>query len=87
MLLNKKTADERIASFLTTLSDRFAQRGLSKHSFRLTMTRSEIGNYLGLTVETVSRIFSKFQKSGFIAVDGKFIEIKDVEKFRRLESE
>ncbi|GHB74687.1 fumarate and nitrate reduction regulatory protein [Psychrosphaera saromensis] len=85
MLLNKKTAEQRIASFLTTLSDRFAERGLSKNSFRLTMTRGEIGNYLGLTVETVSRIFSKFQKSGFIQVDGKLIEIKDVEKFRRLE--
>jgi CRP/FNR family transcriptional regulator len=68
------------------MSDRFSERGLSKSSFRLTMTRGEIGNYLGLTVETVSRIFSKFQKAGFIHVDGKLIEINDVEKFRRLEN-
>jgi CRP/FNR family transcriptional regulator len=86
MLLNKKTADQRIAAFLTSMSDRFSERGLSKSSFRLTMTRGEIGNYLGLTVETVSRIFSKFQKAGFIHVDGKLIEINDVEKFRRLEN-
>ncbi|MDU0111756.1 fumarate/nitrate reduction transcriptional regulator Fnr [Psychrosphaera aquimarina] len=86
MMLNKKSAEERIAIFLTSLSDRFSQRGLSKHSFRLTMTRGEIGNYLGLTVETVSRIFSKFQKAGFIQVNGKLIEIDNVEKFRRLES-
>lgn len=85
MLLNKKNADERIASFLSSMSDRFSKRGLSKHSFRLTMTRGEIGNYLGLTVETVSRIFSKFQKQGFINVEGKLIEINDVEKLRRLE--
>ena len=86
MLLNKKSADERIAAFLTSLSDRFGDRNLSRQSFRLTMTRGEIGNYLGLTVETVSRIFSKFQKSGLIAVDGKLIEIDDIEKLRNLDS-
>jgi CRP/FNR family transcriptional regulator len=85
MLLNKKSADERIASFLCSLSDRFGERNLSRSSFRLTMTRGEIGNYLGLTVETVSRIFSKFQKTGYIAVDGKLIEIMDVDKLRRLD--
>lgn len=82
MLLNKKTAEQRIATFIASLSDRFGQRNLSKHSFRLTMTRGEIGNYLGLTVETVSRIFSKFQKAELISVDGKFIEILDIEKLR-----
>lgn len=82
MLLNKKSADERIATFLTSLSDRFGERKLSKHSFRLTMTRGEIGNYLGLTVETVSRIFSKFQKQGLIKVDGKLVEIDEVSKLR-----
>ncbi|NVK24846.1 MAG: fumarate/nitrate reduction transcriptional regulator Fnr [Gammaproteobacteria bacterium] len=80
MLLNKKSADERIAAFLTSLSKRFGARNLSKNSFRLTMTRGEIGNYLGLTVETVSRIFSKFQKAGLISVEGKLIEIIDLDK-------
>ena len=84
MLLNKKSADERLASFIVSLSDRFGERNLSRNSFRLTMTRSEIGNYLGLTVETVSRIFSKFQKAEYIKVDGKLIEILDVESLRNL---
>lgn len=77
MLLNKKTAEQRIAQFLFGLSERFGERKLSKQSYRLSMTRGEIGNYLGLTVETVSRIFSKFQKNNLIKVDGKFIEILD----------
>lgn len=84
MLLNKKSAEERIAFFLVTLSDRFGERHLSRHSFRLSMTRSEIGNFLGLTVETVSRIFSKFQKSGSIQVDGKFIELLDIASLRNI---
>jgi CRP/FNR family transcriptional regulator len=84
MLLNKKSADERIASFILTLSQRFGERNLSRTSFRLTMTRGEIGNYLGLTVETVSRIFSKFQKANLISVDGKLIEIIDMDGLKSL---
>ncbi len=82
MLLNKKTAEQRIAQFLFGLSERFGERNLSKSSFRLSMTRSEIGNYLGLTVETVSRIFSKFQKNELIKVDGKFIDIINLDSLR-----
>ncbi|WP_278405201.1 FNR family transcription factor [Pseudoalteromonas ruthenica] len=79
LLLNKKTAEQRLASFLFTLSRRFSERGFSAREFRLTMTRGEIGNYLGLTVETISRLLSRFQKGGFIRVDGKFITIEDHE--------
>ncbi|NHI00882.1 MULTISPECIES: FNR family transcription factor [Oceanimonas] len=75
LLLSKKTAEERLAAFLHGLSTRFAQRGFSPREFRLTMTRGEIGNYLGLTVETVSRLLGRFQKNGMIAVDGKYIRI------------
>ena len=82
MLLNRRSADERLAAFLLSLSDRFGKRNLSRSAFRLTMTRGEIGNYLGLTVETVSRIFSKFQKADYINVDGKFIEILNPEALR-----
>ena len=78
MLLNKRTAEERISHFLMQLSDRFAARGFSPKSFNLTMTRSEIGNYLGLTVETVSRLLSRFQKEDLISVQGKLIEITDM---------
>ncbi|RUO38838.1 transcriptional regulator FNR [Aliidiomarina shirensis] len=74
-LLNTRTAEQRLATFLIELSTRFRTRGLSSKEFRLTMTRAEIGNYLGLTVETVSRLLGKFQKSGFIAVDGRLITL------------
>ncbi|RUO22376.1 transcriptional regulator FNR [Aliidiomarina iranensis] len=74
-LLNTRTAEQRLATFLIDLSTRFRTRGLSAKEFRLTMTRAEIGNYLGLTVETVSRLLGKFQKSGFIAVDGRLITL------------
>ncbi|PTQ69569.1 fumarate/nitrate reduction transcriptional regulator Fnr [Pseudomonas sp. GV071] len=77
LLLSKKTADERIASFLINLSARFRARGFSANQFRLSMSRNEIGNYLGLAVETVSRVFTRFQQSNLIAADGKEIQILD----------
>ena len=75
MLLSKKTADERIATLLINLSARFRARGYSARSFRLAMSRNDIGNYLGLAVETVSRVFTRFQQQGLIAADGKEVEI------------
>jgi CRP/FNR family transcriptional regulator len=78
MILNKRTAEERLSHFLVDLSDRFASRGFSPTEFHLTMTRGEIGNYLGLTVETVSRLLSRFQKEQLIKVQGKLIEILDL---------
>jgi CRP/FNR family transcriptional regulator len=84
MLLNKKAADERLASFLINLSQRFSRRGLSSNAFRLTMTRSDIGNYLGLAVETVSRLLTKFQQNNTIGVEDKEIEIINVEALSAL---
>ncbi len=75
--LNRKTAEEKLAAFLTNLAQRFASRGFSKREFRLTMTRGEIGNYLGLTVETISRLLGRFHKDELIHVDGKLIVISD----------
>ena len=75
LLLSKKTADERIATFLVNLSARFRARGFSAHQFRLAMSRNEIGNYLGLAVETVSRVFTRFQQNGLLAADGKEVDI------------
>lgn len=77
LLLSKKTADERIASFLINLSARFSARGFSASQFRLSMSRNEIGNYLGLAVETVSRVFTRFQQNGIIEAEGKEIRIVD----------
>lgn len=75
MLLTKKPADERVASFILNLSARYSRRGLSPSCFRLPMSRNDIGNYLGLAVETVSRIFTRLQHSGVLAVNGKEIEV------------
>lgn len=75
LLLSKKTAEQRVATFLYKISERFRQRGYSATVFRLSMSRNEIGNYLGLAVETVSRIFTRFQKQQLISVEGKEIEI------------
>jgi CRP/FNR family transcriptional regulator len=75
MLLGTMRAEERLAAFLINLSQRFVARGYSPSEFHLRMTREEIGSYLGLKLETVSRIFSKFQDQGLIAVQQKHIRI------------
>jgi CRP/FNR family transcriptional regulator len=85
-LLNRKNAEQRLATFISALSKRYHDRGLSSNDFRLTMTRSDIGNYIGLTLETVSRLLSRFQKNGLISVDGKFITIIDIDKLNECAS-
>jgi CRP/FNR family transcriptional regulator, anaerobic regulatory protein len=77
MLLGKKTAEERIGTFLMNLSLRYEQRGLSSTRFRLAMARTDIGNYLGLAVETVSRVFTRLQNNNVLRVEGKEVEILD----------
>lgn len=84
LMLGKMRAEERLAAFLLNLSHRFSARGYSAASFQLRMTREEIGSYLGLKLETVSRIFSKFQEEGLIAVQKKLIELKDANGLKRL---
>ncbi|MFZ5502225.1 MAG: fumarate/nitrate reduction transcriptional regulator Fnr [Pseudomonadota bacterium] len=75
MLLSKKSAEERIAALLLSISSRHGKRGLSPSRFRLPMSRNDIGNFLGLAVETVSRVFTRLQKQEIIFVDGKEVEI------------
>lgn len=75
LLLSKRSAEERIAALLLGLSARFRRRQLSATRFRLPMSRGDIGNYLGLVVETVSRVFTRLQNQGLIAVEGKEISI------------
>jgi CRP/FNR family transcriptional regulator len=83
-LLSSYTAEERTASFLLGLSARFARVGLSPNRFMLPMTRSDIGEYLGLTVETVSRIFTALQKKGLIAVNNREIELLNIEGMKAI---
>lgn len=78
MLLGTMRAEERLAAFLLNLSQRFTARGFSPSEFNLRMTREEIGSYLGLKLETVSRAFSRFQDEGYIAVQQKHIRILNV---------
>jgi len=84
MLLGSMRAEERLAAFLLNLSQRMRARGYSALEFNLRMTREEIGSYLGLKLETVSRAFSKFQDEGLITVHQKHIQILDGEGLRRL---
>lgn len=86
MLLGTMRAEERLAAFLLNLSQRFTARGFSHAEFYLRMTREEIGSYLGLKLETVSRAFSKFQEEGYIAVQQKHIRILNVNGLKALMS-
>jgi CRP/FNR family transcriptional regulator len=84
MLLGSMRAEERLAAFLLNLSQRLSTRGYSPNEFNLRMTREEIGSYLGLKLETVSRVFSKFQEDGLIAVQQKNIRILSPAGLREL---
>jgi CRP/FNR family transcriptional regulator len=84
MLLGSMRAEERLAVFLLNLSQRFTARGYSHSEFYLRMTREEIGSYLGLKLETVSRAFSRFHESGLVAVQQKHVRIIDIPGLRRL---
>ena len=79
MLLGSMRAEERLAAFLLNLSKRFTRRGYSHSDFHLRMTREEIGSFLGLKLETVSRLFSRFQDDGLIEVQQKHVQILDIE--------
>lgn len=83
-LLGKKSAEERLATLLLSLAHRYGERGFSSREFHLSMSRNDIGNYLGLAVETVSRLFSRFQQQQVIAVNNKHIRIRNHEHLRAI---
>lgn len=84
LVLSKRPAEERLAYFLLNLSERLHKRGFSSSDFKLTLTRQEIGNHLGLALETVSRLLKKFQDEQLIRVDNRFIHIKDQNALKNL---
>jgi CRP/FNR family transcriptional regulator len=84
LTLSKKNAEGRIATLLLGLSRRYGRRNLSRTALRLPMSRMDIGNFLGLTIETVSRTFSRLHKDAVISVDGREIVIKDPEKLEHI---
>lgn len=75
LILSKRPAEERLAYFLLSLSDRLKRRGFSAVQFKLSLTRQEIGNHLGLALETISRLLKKFQDDELIEVQNRFITI------------
>ncbi len=84
LLLGSMRAEERLAAFLLNLSDRYRKRGYSSTEFVLRMTREEIGSYLGLKLETVSRLFSRFQEEGLIQVQGRAVKLLDPAALKQL---
>ncbi len=86
LLLGSMRAEERLAAFLLNLTQRLHTRGFASQSLVLRMTREEIGSYLGLKLETVSRAFSKLQDDGVLQVKQRQIEIRDAQALQKLVS-
>lgn len=78
LLLGTKNADERLATFLLNLSRRFQARDYSPTRFSLSMSRSDIGNYLGMAEETVCRVFSRFQEGGLLTTTRRQVQLHDL---------
>ncbi len=86
-LLSKSSAEERVSTLLLSLSSRHQRRSLSPTTFRLPMSRTDIGNFLGLTIETISRVFSRLQQQQVLSVDKKEVHILDMAQLRQLASQ
>ncbi len=84
LLLGSMRAEERLAAFLLNLVQRLHARGFSQSELILRMTREEIGSYLGLKLETVSRTFSKFVEDGIVEVKQRHVRILDTDGLSRL---
>jgi CRP/FNR family transcriptional regulator len=84
LLLGSMAGEARLAAFLVNLSRRLLRCGYSRSSFALRMTREEIGSYLGLKLETVSRFFTAMRNEGLLEVDGKDIRIVDFDGLKRM---
>jgi CRP/FNR family transcriptional regulator, anaerobic regulatory protein len=84
LLLGSMRAEERLAFFLLDLSARYARRGYSPDDLRLPMTREDIGSYLGLTVETVSRLFTRFHRQRIVQIRQRQLKLLDVDCLRRM---
>ena len=87
LLLGSMRAEERLAMFLLNLADRYGHRGYSFTEYILRMTREEIRSYLGLKLETVSRLFSRFQGEGLIQVQGRAVKVLDAVRLKGIVGE
>ncbi|MQQ99204.1 fumarate/nitrate reduction transcriptional regulator Fnr [Glaciimonas soli] len=84
LLLGNMGAEQRLAAFLVNVSSRYEARGYSGTHFKLRMTREDIGNYLSLTIESISRLLTKLKKDGMINVSNREIEIIDLSALKML---
>lgn len=84
LLLGKKNAEERLATFLLSLSRRFEKRSYSPTQFLLSMSRNDIGNYLGMAEETVCRVFTRFQEEGLLTTERRQIRLNDLDRLKAI---
>ncbi|TFW05392.1 fumarate/nitrate reduction transcriptional regulator Fnr [Oxalobacteraceae bacterium OM1] len=84
LLLGNMRAEQRFAAFLVNLSSRYKVRGYSSLGFQLRMSREDIGNYLGLTIESISRLLSRFKKRGLLKVSNREIELLDLPALKEM---
>lgn len=84
LLLGKKNADERLATFLLSFSRRFQRRSYSPTKFNLSMSRSDIGNYLGMAEETVCRVFTRFQDEGLLTTERRQVQLLDLDRLKTI---
>lgn len=84
LLLGKKNADERLATFLLGFSRRYQKRNYSPSNFNLSMSRSDIGNYLGMAEETVCRVFTRFQDDGLLTTERRQVKILDLARLKAI---
>lgn len=82
--LGSMRAEERLATFLINLSERLSARGYSSSEFVLRMSREEIGSYLGLKLETVSRLFSRFAEAGLIQIRQRHVKLVDMPGIKQI---
>jgi len=84
LLLGKMNADEKLATFLLNMSTRMKQRNWKELEFNLSMPRQDIANYLGLAVETVSRLITQFHEKGLVNIDKRNIKITDIDSLKSI---
>ena len=84
LALGSMRSEQRLAAFLLNISQRMAALGYSPTEFVMRMSREEIGNHLGLTLETISRLFSRFAKDGFIRVQQRSVQLLDIHALEQL---
>lgn len=84
LLLGNMQAAQRFAAFLVNLASRYEARGYSATAFQLRMSREDIGNYLGLTIESISRLLNKFKKLGLLSVSNRELQVLDLPRLKAI---